>query len=203
MVLIFSSFTMASAVRAAQLGNRRWLVRLLAVTLACGFAFLGVKFVEYKDKWEEGLLTGGAYHPEAPPPGAIVPQSTKRSFRRTQSRDRWSRRVRNRKRLRRVRTAAHREIDHRPGRRRPAGHLPAMARARSRPRLERLGRPRAEQRANLLRHLFRHDRPARRPRPGRHGRDRLDPAAGGPRRVRPRATSPPSISPASTGTWWT
>ena len=50
---------MASAVR-PQLGNRRWLVRLLAVTLACGFVFLGVKGIEYKDKWEEGLLTGGA-----------------------------------------------------------------------------------------------------------------------------------------------
>ena len=73
MVLIFSSFTMAAAVRAAQLGNTRWLVRLLVVTLVCGFAFLGVKFVEYKDKWQEGLLTGGAYHPEAPPPGAVVP----------------------------------------------------------------------------------------------------------------------------------
>jgi cytochrome c oxidase subunit 3 len=72
-VLIFSSFTMASAVRAAQLGNTRWLVRLLAVTLVCGFVFLGVKFVEYKDKWQEGLLTGGAYRPAGPPPGAIVP----------------------------------------------------------------------------------------------------------------------------------
>jgi cytochrome c oxidase subunit 3 len=41
-------------------------VRLLAVTLACAFVFLGVKFVEYKDKWEEGLLTGGSYRPEAP-----------------------------------------------------------------------------------------------------------------------------------------
>ena len=37
MVLILSSFTMAAAVRAAQLGNTRWLVRLLAVTLVCGF----------------------------------------------------------------------------------------------------------------------------------------------------------------------
>jgi cytochrome c oxidase subunit 3 len=77
MVLILSSFTMASAVRAAQLGNRRWLVLLLALTLACGFAFLGVKGIEYKDKWQEGLLTGGAYHPEAPPPGAVVPPSIK------------------------------------------------------------------------------------------------------------------------------
>jgi cytochrome c oxidase subunit III len=77
MVLIFSSFTMASAVRAAQVGSRRWLVALLAITLACGFVFLGVKFIEYKDKWEEGLLTGAHYRPEAPPPGAVTnPRST-------------------------------------------------------------------------------------------------------------------------------
>ncbi|MGD0900950.1 MAG: cytochrome c oxidase subunit 3 family protein [Thermoguttaceae bacterium] len=74
LVLIFSSFTMASAVRAAQLGNTRWLVRLLAVTLVCAAAFLGIKFVEYKAKWEEGLLTGMRYQPESPPPGAIVPK---------------------------------------------------------------------------------------------------------------------------------
>ena len=77
MILIFSSFTMASAVRAAQLGQTRWLVRLLAVTLFCGGAFLGVKFIEYKAKWEEGLLTGGDYRPEAPPPGAVVPPEQK------------------------------------------------------------------------------------------------------------------------------
>jgi cytochrome c oxidase subunit 3 len=76
LILIFSSFTMASAVRAAQLGQTRWLVRLLAVTLCCGGAFLGVKFIEYKAKWEEGLLTGAAYRPEAPPPGAVVPEQT-------------------------------------------------------------------------------------------------------------------------------
>ncbi len=73
-VLIFSSFTMAAAVHAAQVGHRRWLVALLGVTLFCGFVFLGIKFVEYKDKWEEGLLTGQAYQPHSPPPGAKVPK---------------------------------------------------------------------------------------------------------------------------------
>ena len=75
LVLIFSSFTMASAVRAAQTGRQKALVRLLGVTLLCGFVFLGVKFVEYKAKWEEGLLTGRGYRPEAPPEGAGVPQA--------------------------------------------------------------------------------------------------------------------------------
>jgi cytochrome c oxidase subunit III len=77
MVLIFSSFTMASAVRAAQLGKTRSLVALLGVTLVCGFAFLGVKAVEYQDKWKEGLLAGTSYHPETPPPGAVVPKPAK------------------------------------------------------------------------------------------------------------------------------
>lgn len=77
LVLIFSSFTMASAVYASQVGNRRWLVRMLAITLACGFVFLGVKFVEYKAKWEEGLLTGSSYRPEVAPPGVVVPQTAR------------------------------------------------------------------------------------------------------------------------------
>ncbi len=57
-VLIFSSLTMALAVRAAQLGQRRALVGLLAVTLLCGLAFLGVKAVEYKHKWDHRLVPG-------------------------------------------------------------------------------------------------------------------------------------------------
>ena len=63
-VLIFSSFTMAWAVRAAQFGQTKLLVRLLSITLACAFIFLGVKFVEYKNKWEEALLPGKDYQPQ-------------------------------------------------------------------------------------------------------------------------------------------
>jgi cytochrome c oxidase subunit III len=77
MVLIFSSFTMAAAVRCAQLGKTRSLVVLLGITLVCGFAFLGVKFREYQTKWKEGLLTGASYHPESAPPGAVVPKPIK------------------------------------------------------------------------------------------------------------------------------
>ncbi len=68
-VLIFSSFTMAWGVRAAQLGQTRLLVRLLAITLACAGVFLGVKFIEYKNKWEEGLLPGKSYNPKGWPSG--------------------------------------------------------------------------------------------------------------------------------------
>ena len=59
-VLIFSSLTMALAVRAAQLNRRRALVGLLTVTLLCGLAFLGVKAVEYKHKWDHSLVPGQA-----------------------------------------------------------------------------------------------------------------------------------------------
>jgi cytochrome c oxidase subunit 3 len=57
-VLLFSSFTMAWAVRAAQLGQRRLLSGLLTVTLLCGFVFLGIKGIEYNEKWKHGLLWG-------------------------------------------------------------------------------------------------------------------------------------------------
>jgi cytochrome c oxidase subunit III len=74
LVLIFSSFTMATAVWAAQTGHQKALVRLLSVTLVCGFVFMGIKFAEYKDKWEEGLLTGSWYKPAAAPEKADVPE---------------------------------------------------------------------------------------------------------------------------------
>jgi cytochrome c oxidase subunit III len=59
-VLIFSSLTMALAVRAAQLGRRRALVALLGITLLCGLAFLAVKGVEYKHKWDHQMVPGQA-----------------------------------------------------------------------------------------------------------------------------------------------
>jgi cytochrome c oxidase subunit 3 len=62
-VLIFSSFTIAWAVRCAQRGKTRALVVLLSITLACAFIFLGVKYVEYEHKWKAGLLWGEQYNP--------------------------------------------------------------------------------------------------------------------------------------------
>src|SRR5580693_7062830 len=44
-VLLFSSFTMAWGVRAAQLGQTKLLVRLLSITFLCACVFMGVKFV--------------------------------------------------------------------------------------------------------------------------------------------------------------
>lgn len=63
-VLIFSSLTMAMAVRAAQLEQKRALVILLSITLLCGFVFLGVKYVEYEHKWHAGLLWASQYNPQ-------------------------------------------------------------------------------------------------------------------------------------------
>jgi len=60
-VLLFSSLTMAWAVRAAQLRQHQLLVGMLGATLGCAAIFLGVKAVEYSHKWELGLLPGKLY----------------------------------------------------------------------------------------------------------------------------------------------
>lgn len=58
LILITSSLTMALAVRAAQLGDQRLLVRLLGLTLLLASGFLVVKGFEYAHKVHEGLLPG-------------------------------------------------------------------------------------------------------------------------------------------------
>jgi cytochrome c oxidase subunit III len=55
-VLLTSSLAMALAVRAARLGERRMLVRLLGMTAALGMAFLAIKGIEYRKEWEEALV---------------------------------------------------------------------------------------------------------------------------------------------------
>lgn len=62
-ILICSSLTMAWAVRAAQLGKRRLLIGCLALTLLGAIGFLGIKYVEYRHKWHDGLLWAGRYNP--------------------------------------------------------------------------------------------------------------------------------------------
>lgn len=66
-VLICSSLTMAWAVRCAQIGAQRGLIICLSLTLFCAACFLGIKYVEYKHKWEHGLRWGRNYHPDAHP----------------------------------------------------------------------------------------------------------------------------------------
>ena len=78
MVLIFSSFTMALAVRAAQSNQQRQLVLFLTLTLICAVDFLAVKYIEYSHKFEEGLVWGrgfyeGEYAPATAGPVKLVP----------------------------------------------------------------------------------------------------------------------------------
>jgi cytochrome c oxidase subunit 3 len=57
-VLIGSSLTMALAVRAAQTNNRRWTINWLIATMLLGIVFLGVKVIEYADKFEHHHVPG-------------------------------------------------------------------------------------------------------------------------------------------------
>jgi cytochrome c oxidase subunit 3 len=57
-VLITSSLTMALAVRASQLGDRRLLMLFLILTMALGTAFLGVKAFEYYTEFSEHHVPG-------------------------------------------------------------------------------------------------------------------------------------------------
>jgi cytochrome c oxidase subunit III len=59
-VLLCSSLTMVLAVRAAQLGQRKAIVVFLILTLILGFVFLGVKAVEWHEKFVEHHIPGQA-----------------------------------------------------------------------------------------------------------------------------------------------
>ncbi len=67
-VLLFSSLTMAWAVRSAQIEDHKTCTGMLAATLSCAMVFLGVKSIEYSHKWDLGLLPPFAYSydPNAP-----------------------------------------------------------------------------------------------------------------------------------------
>ncbi len=60
-VLLFSSLTMALAVRSAQLGKRVATFSLIIVTMILGLTFLGVKGIEYYHKFVEGLFPGEGF----------------------------------------------------------------------------------------------------------------------------------------------
>jgi len=65
-VLIASSLTMALAVHAAQLGNRRGIIVFLLLTIVLGSVFLGIKAIEYYDKFQHHLIPGAAFDWEGP-----------------------------------------------------------------------------------------------------------------------------------------
>lgn len=62
-VLLFSSLTMAWAVRCAQRNNKKGLVTCLALTLICAGVFLVIKYFEYSSKISHGLLPGAGFDP--------------------------------------------------------------------------------------------------------------------------------------------
>src|SRR5260370_11214598 len=72
-VLIMSSLTMAMAVWSAQVGKKQLVSIFLIATLTLGTVFLGIKFIEYKQKFDHHLIPGRSfdmrYHPSHPLPG--------------------------------------------------------------------------------------------------------------------------------------
>ena len=65
-VLIFSSLTMAMAVRSAQVGSRKGQIWWLIGTILFGATFLVVKYFEYASKFEHHLVPGPNFDPTLP-----------------------------------------------------------------------------------------------------------------------------------------
>jgi len=57
-VLILSSLTMALAVHSTQVGKQRLQIVFLVLTIILGLTFLGIKAVEYHDKFTDNLIPG-------------------------------------------------------------------------------------------------------------------------------------------------
>jgi cytochrome c oxidase subunit III len=60
-ILITSGFFMALGVWAAEVRKRSLLVIFLILTTVFGCAFLGVKYFEYKEKWEKHHIPGASF----------------------------------------------------------------------------------------------------------------------------------------------
>ncbi|MDX2064625.1 MAG: cytochrome c oxidase subunit 3 [Fimbriimonadaceae bacterium] len=65
-VLLFSSWTVAMAVRAAQLHDRKQVLMYLSITQLCAMAFMVIKAFEYTEKFNHHLIPGPGFgsHPE-------------------------------------------------------------------------------------------------------------------------------------------
>ncbi len=73
LILITSSLTVAMAVHFAKVGKNKRVVAMIVLSLLAGFAFLGIKSVEYAHKFHEGALPGKYYALEAvKEPGASL-----------------------------------------------------------------------------------------------------------------------------------
>lgn len=60
-VLIGSSFTMAMGVWSAEVRNKKLLTLFLSLTILLGFVFLGIKSVEYAEKFQEHHVPGASF----------------------------------------------------------------------------------------------------------------------------------------------
>ena len=60
-VLIVSSFTMAMGVYCAEKRNKRGLLLSLSLTILLGLVFLGIKSIEYHDKYVEHHIPGASF----------------------------------------------------------------------------------------------------------------------------------------------
>ena len=72
-VLLGSSLTMALSVRSAQTGNRRALILFLVCTMILGGVFLGVKAIEYNQKFVEHIVPGLDWSPDEPLKAKFTP----------------------------------------------------------------------------------------------------------------------------------
>jgi cytochrome c oxidase subunit 3 len=84
LVLIVSSLTMALTVYFAQRNNRNMQVIMILLTMLFGATFLGVKYVEYKEKYDDGLVPVAGWNRKAKAPQseehtAALPLETKAS----------------------------------------------------------------------------------------------------------------------------
>lgn len=80
LVLICSSLTMALAIWSAQINKRKQIVVFLAITMLFGLTFLGIKTVEYGDKFEHHLVPGAAFHYACPPGEPCFPDQAQIFF---------------------------------------------------------------------------------------------------------------------------
>lgn len=66
-ILITSSFFVAWAIHVVRnKGSKNYVTLLLILTLVCGFAFLGVKTIEYGAHFDHGIYPGKFYHHHNP-----------------------------------------------------------------------------------------------------------------------------------------
>ena len=63
LVLLTSSLTVATAVHAAGLKNKKLLLTMMCVTWVLGAVFLGIKAVEWTADYHEGLVPGVSWNP--------------------------------------------------------------------------------------------------------------------------------------------